>query len=153
VTYWDSDETKWVNQNVLRISFHKQIIIATILLSGAYRSELRIYPIELILIDAFVAQPNQWFGNWKCICMMIHTITYLINFIVSLSLLIRFTLFLSAILPQLYIDFSWFILRPMRFVVHWLLIRISGNYVYHRRVYLTILHKKISYSFNLKQRQ
>jgi hypothetical protein len=54
VTYWDSDEPKRGHQNVLRISFHKQIIIATILFSGAYRSELQSYPIELILVDAFL---------------------------------------------------------------------------------------------------
>jgi hypothetical protein len=43
--------------------------------------------------------------------------TFLINLIVILSLLIMFTLFLFVILPPLYIDFSWFTLRPTRFLV------------------------------------
>jgi hypothetical protein len=39
----------------------------------------------------------------------------------------KVTLFQFIILPQLYIGFSWFILRPTRFIVHWLLVWISGN--------------------------
>jgi hypothetical protein len=89
-----------------------------------YQSELSNYPITLTLLNESVVWFTKMVGNTYMYNDSYNNIfdklgSYLIPFTMS-------TVICFVILHPLYIDFSWSFLWPLRFLVFWVLIWISG---------------------------